>query len=45
MTVRRGRISKKLLNDLKEEGGFWKLKEDTLERIVWRIRFGRQTTV
>jgi hypothetical protein len=38
---RRGRRSKKLLDDFKEKLGYWKLKEDALDRIVWRNRFGR----
>ena len=44
---RRGRRHKKLLDDLKEKRGFWKLKEEVVDRIVWRNRFGpvvRQTT-
>jgi hypothetical protein len=27
--------------DLKERRGYWKLKEEALDRTVWRIRFGR----
>ena len=36
--VRRGR-SKQLLDDLEENTGFSKLKEETLDRTVWRTRF------
>jgi hypothetical protein len=41
---RRGRRSKKLLMTLRKSAGgwgSWKLKEDALDRIVWRTRFGR----
>jgi hypothetical protein len=38
---RRGRRRKRLLDDLKEKGGYWKLKEEALCRILWRTRFGR----
>jgi hypothetical protein len=41
MTGRRGRRRKQLLDDLKEKRGYWKLKEEALERTVWRTRFGR----
>ena len=41
VTGRRGRRSKKLMDGLKEKLGYWKLKEDALDRIVWRTRFGR----
>ena len=41
MTVRRGRRRKQLLDDLTETRGYWKLKEEVLDRIIWRIRFGR----
>jgi hypothetical protein len=41
MTGRRGRRCKKLLDDLKEEKRYWKLKEETLDRTVWRTHFGR----
>jgi hypothetical protein len=39
--ARRGRGRKQLLNDLKEMRGCWSLKEETLDRTVWRTRFGR----
>jgi hypothetical protein len=41
MTERRGRRRKQLLNDLKEKRRYWKLKEDVLDRTLWRTRFGR----
>ena len=41
MTVRRGGRHRKLLDDLKERRGYSHLKEDDLERSVWRFRFGR----
>jgi len=33
------RKSKHLLDDLKKEREYWKLKEETLDRILWRSRF------
>ena len=41
MTVRRGRRRKQQLDDLKETRGYWKLKEEALDRSLWRTRFGR----
>jgi hypothetical protein len=41
MTGRRGRRCKQLLDDLKEKRRYWKLKEEALDRVLWRIRFGR----
>jgi hypothetical protein len=41
MTGRRGRRRKQLLHDLKEKKRYWKLKEEALNRTLWRIRFGR----
>ena len=41
VTGRRGRMHKQLLGDLKEEIGQWKLKEEALDRALWRIRFRR----
>jgi hypothetical protein len=38
---RRGKRRKQLLVDLKEMRGYWKLKEEALDRTVWRTRFGR----
>jgi len=47
-TGRRGRRRKQLLNDLRERKKVhWNLKEETLGRTQWRIRFGsvvKQTT-
>jgi hypothetical protein len=41
MTGRRGRRRKRLLDDLKEKKRYWKLKEEALDRTLWRTRFGR----
>ena len=41
VTRRRGRWRKKLLDDLKGRRGYCQLKEDALDRTMWRIRFGR----
>jgi hypothetical protein len=41
VTGRRGRRRKKLLDDLKERRGYCHLKEEALDRTVWRNRFGR----
>jgi hypothetical protein len=41
MTGRRGRRRKQLLDDLKEKRGYWKLKEEALDRSQWRSHFGR----
>jgi hypothetical protein len=41
MTGRRGRRRKQLLDDLKEKRRYWKLKEETLDRSLWRTHFGR----
>jgi hypothetical protein len=41
MTGRRGRRSDQILDDLKETRGYWKLKEEALDRTTWRTRFGR----
>ena len=40
MTGRRGRRCKQLLDDLKEMRGYWKLKEEALDRTVWRTGCG-----
>ena len=37
----RGRRRRKLLDDLKERRGYSNLKEEALDRAVWRARFGR----
>jgi hypothetical protein len=41
VTGRRGRRSRKLLNDLKERRGYSHLKAEALDRTVWTARFGR----
>jgi hypothetical protein len=52
VTGRRGRRCRKLLDDLKERRGYSHLKEEALDRTMWRVRFGgdfgpvvRQTTL
>ena len=40
VTRRRGRRRKKLLDDLKGRRGYCQLKEEALDRTVWRNRFG-----
>ena len=37
----RGRRRKKLLDDLKNRRGYCQLKEEALDRTMWRNRFGR----
>ena len=32
---------KQLFNDLREKGGYWKLKEEALDGTTWGTRFGR----
>ena len=39
VTGRRGRRHKQLLDDLKEKRGHCKLKKETLDHTLWRIRF------
>jgi hypothetical protein len=41
VTERRGRRRSKLLDDLKERRGYSHLKEEALDRTMWRARFGR----
>jgi hypothetical protein len=41
VTGRRERRRRKLLDDLKERRGYWHLKEEALDRTMWRARFGR----
>jgi len=41
VTGRRGRRRRKLLDDLKERRGYSHLKEEALDRTMWRARFGR----
>jgi hypothetical protein len=40
-TGRRGRRPKQILNGIKENRGYRKLKEEALDRNLWRTRFGR----
>jgi hypothetical protein len=51
VTGRRGRRHRKLVDDLKERRGYFHLKEEALDRTMWRARLGggfgpavRQTT-
>jgi hypothetical protein len=41
VTGSRGRRRRKLLDDLKERRGYSHLKEEALDRTIWRARFGR----
>jgi hypothetical protein len=41
ITGRRERRRKQLLDDLKEKRRYWKLKEEALDRTLWRTLFGR----
>ena len=41
VTRRRGRRRKKLLDDLNDRRGYCQLKEEALDRTMWRNRFGR----
>jgi hypothetical protein len=41
ITIRRGRRLKQLLDDLKDKRSYRKLKEEALDRTLWRTRFGR----
>ena len=41
VTGRRGRRRRKLLDDLMERRGYSHLKEEALDRTVWRAHFGR----
>jgi hypothetical protein len=41
VTGRQGRKCRKLLDDLKERRGYSHLKEEALDRTMWRARFGR----
>jgi hypothetical protein len=42
VTGRRGRKRRKLLDDLKERRGYSYLKEEALDRSMWRAVFGRE---
>ena len=39
MTERRGRRRRKLLDDLKERRGYCELKEEAIDRTMWRAGF------
>jgi len=41
VTGRQGRRRRKLLDDLRERRGYSHLKEEALDRTMWRARFGR----
>jgi len=41
VTGRQGRRRRKLLDDLKERRGYHHLKEEALDRTMWRVRLGR----
>ena len=41
VTGRQGRKRRKLLDDLKERRGYSHLKEEALDRTMWRAGFGR----
>jgi hypothetical protein len=41
VTGRRGRRCKRLLDDLNETRGYWKFKEEALDRTMWRTRCRR----
>jgi hypothetical protein len=41
VTERQGKRRKKLLDDLTERTGYSHLKEDVLDRTMWRARLGR----
>ena len=41
VTGKRGRRRRKLLDDLKERRGYSHLKEEALDRAMWRAGFGR----
>ena len=41
VTGRRGRRHTQILYDVKAKRSYWKLKEEELDRTVWRTGFGR----
>jgi len=41
VTIRQGRRRKNLLDDLKDRRGYCELKEEALDRTMWRNRFAR----
>jgi hypothetical protein len=40
VTERQERRGKQLLNDVREKVGYWKLKEEAIDRTLWRTRCG-----
>jgi len=44
MAGRQGKRRKQLLDYLRETRGYWNLKEEALDRTVWRTRLGRGWT-
>jgi len=42
VTGRRGRRRKQLLDDFMENSVYWKLKEEALDRSVWRTHIWRR---
>jgi hypothetical protein len=43
MKERLGGRRKQLLDDLKEKRRYWKLKEEALDRTLWRTHFGKDS--
>jgi len=41
VTGRQRRRRRKLLDDLKERRGYSRMKEEALDRTMWKVRFGR----
>ena len=41
VTGRRARRGKQLLDELKKKIGYWKLRQEALDRTRWRTRFGK----
>jgi hypothetical protein len=41
VTGRRGRRRRTLLDDFKDRTGYSHLKEEAIDRTMWRARFGR----
>jgi hypothetical protein len=42
VTRRRGRWRKQVLDDLKKNRRYWKLKEEAIDCTVWRTHFGKR---
>ena len=40
VTRRRGRTRRKLMDNLKDRKGYFRLKEEALDHSMWRNRFG-----